>query len=325
MELTVPVTNAQNISFQVKVICEKMDHVKGKKRSPEMELQDKAAIINELKQAAALSSRIATYSAPQQGEIGQGMTLNSQPSDTRVNDPKESQKSLASSVASSGGDDLRQDFTDLGHKRLLMELSEAATLQRVTVKLQIDFDQFRALQRKLPDEYINKRLAVSVPVTGFDDDYDESRILQRVIKSRRIAKESPLYCQLTKKDKNSKRKCVVRAKVLDYDPKARRYLIEECSDEKERFCASRLCVQFVDFETSGDLDMRRMRDVTLQKQAFLRANIERMLFSEALKLRPELRPSASSINRIVKRVDLARLKKIKGEDIEPTLIRQAAE
>ena len=91
MELTAPVTDAENISYQVKVICEVMDLDKGKTQRPAIELQDKASIINELKLAAALSSRIATYSAPQQGEIGQAVTLNSQPSDTRVIDPKESQ------------------------------------------------------------------------------------------------------------------------------------------------------------------------------------------------------------------------------------------
>lgn len=69
----------------------------------------------------------------------------------------------------------------------MLNLNEAASLNQVTVKLLIDFDKFLDLQRKLPDEYIAKRLAISLPIAHYDDESDETQILQRVIKNRRQA------------------------------------------------------------------------------------------------------------------------------------------
>lgn len=64
--------------------------------------------------------------------------------------------------------------------------------------------------------------------------------------------------------------------------------------------------------------------MSLQKQAFLRINIERMLFSEALKLRPELRPNAYIINRIEKLIDLPRIERILKRPLDPDDVRKMA-
>ena len=78
---------------------------------------------------------------------------------------------------------------------------EAASLQPVTVKLLVDTDQFLALQRKFPAEYASKRIAISVPITHYDDDWDESKIFQRVIRRRRREQQEPLTCQVIKNDR----------------------------------------------------------------------------------------------------------------------------
>ena len=155
----------------------------------------------------------------------------------------------------------------------------------------IDFDKFLDLQRKLPEEYRSKRLAITLPITHYDDDADETAIFSRIIESRRMAELAPLQCELAKRDKVTRKKCTVKGKVLDYDAQTRRYLVEEISDSNQWHYTERLCLQFSDFETKADIDQRRTQDMGLQKMAFLRLNVERMLFSEALKLRPELRPS----------------------------------
>ena len=175
-------------------------------------------------------------------------------------------------------------------KRLLIDLSEASSLHRVTVKLQIDYDKFLDLQNRMPEEYVDRRLAVSLPVTCFDDHEDEGEILAKVIYRRRLAKKDPLQCELTRRNTETYKKTVVRGSVLDYDRQTCRYLVEDQSNDlRQLYYANRLCIQFLDFETSVDLDTREMKDFTLQRVATLRMNIERMLFSEALKLRPDLR------------------------------------
>ena len=49
-----------------------------------------------------------------------------------------------------------------------------------------------------------------------------------------------------------------------------------------------------------------------------------MLFSEALKLRPELRPNADIVNRIEKLLDLPRIERIKKRPLDPDEIRKMA-
>ena len=84
---------------------------------------------------------------------------------------------------------MRRDFKDAACRRILVDLFEANTLQRVTVKLIIDFDSFLSLQKKLPDEYINKRLAITIPLVHFDDYFDEANIFHRLIEERRKANQ----------------------------------------------------------------------------------------------------------------------------------------
>ena len=72
---------------------------------------------------------------------------------------------------------MQRDYKDVQCKRLILDLFEAATLQRVTVKLLIDFEQFLELQRKLPAEYSDRRLANCIPMERFDDDQLEAEII----------------------------------------------------------------------------------------------------------------------------------------------------
>jgi len=173
------------------------------------------------------------------------------------------QNSITESMASDNLNEMRRDFKDVACRRILIDLVEANSLQRVTVKLLIDFDSFLTLQHKLPDEYINKRLAITIPLIHFDDYVDEADILNRLIVERRKANHEPLNCVLSKRDKLTHRKHNIAGKVLDYEPKSHQYLIEEITPEKFRYMANRLCVQFCDFETQNDLEMRRTKDSQL--------------------------------------------------------------
>ena len=210
----------------------------------------------------------------------------------------------------------------------MFDMYEAASLLPVTVKLLVDTDQFLALQRKFPAEYVSKRIAISVPITHFDDDWDESKIFHRIINKRRKEQQEPLICQVIKNDKH-KRKKLIQGRVLDYDPVTRRYLVEvaveDLAEEKPRkYFTKRVCLHFTDFESKGDMDARRLHDMTSQKQAFLRLNIERMFYSEALKQRPDLRPNPQSVNRIEKLVNLPRIERFKGEALDPAKVREVA-
>ena len=49
-----------------------------------------------------------------------------------------------------------------------------------------------------------------------------------------------------------------------------------------------------------------------------------MLFSEVLKLRPELRPNADIVNRIEKLIDLPRIERIKKRPLDPDEVRKMA-
>ena len=155
-------------------------------------------------------------------------------------------------------------------------------------------------------------------------------MLHKVIQNRIEAGLEPLKCLLTKRSEETNRKCTVKGKVLEYYPLLQRYLIQEIGETvNEKFLSNRLCVRFVDFETDGDLDMRRMKGMALQKASFLRMNIERILFSEMLKLRPELRPAPQQVNRLEKLIDLPRLEKIRKNHghgpLEPSRIRKVVE
>ena len=123
---------------------------------------------------------------------------------------------------------MRKDFKDLACKRLYLDLFEAASLNRVTVKLEVDFEKFLDLQWKLPDEYSSdKRIGISIPLTHYDDDAEELQVLSRVIADRRKKKLPCLLCEMVKKDKISGRKVPVKGKVIDFDESLKSFLIEE--------------------------------------------------------------------------------------------------
>ena len=168
--------------------------------------------------------------------------------------------SITESTASLGLNELRQDHKDVVCKRILLDLTEAVTLQKVTVKLLIDSESFLNLQRYRPAEYIDKRLAVSLPLEQFDDFAAEAKILSRVITARRLSGESPLACTFFMRDRDGK-KVAQRGVVLDYDAPTNRYLVQESGGDASVFFTKRLSLQFHDYETHHDLDHRRVKSV----------------------------------------------------------------
>ena len=140
-------------------------------------MQEKASIVAELRSFSALGSGINKYNAPMKLAIGRRMSTNMNSSyspSRRTPTPQldgttsmtptlrnhqsdmagtASMPTITDSMASLGLNEQRQDFKDVIHKRLILDVHEALTHQRVTVKLLIDFDQFLDLQRKLPAEY----------------------------------------------------------------------------------------------------------------------------------------------------------------------------
>ena len=103
---------------------------------------------------------------------------------------------------------------------------------------------------------------------------------------------------------------------MDYCPYTNRYLVQEISPDQTKFFSRRLCLQFQDIETKRDMDKRRLKNMNTQKQAYLRVNIERMLLSEGLKLRPELRQNSKIVNGIEKFLDLPRLSRLRKKPLE---------
>ena len=95
----------------------------------------------------------------------------------------------------------------------------------MSVKLDIDFDTFLQLQRLQPSEYTDKRIAITIPSYSYDDAAEEEIILEKVITDRRLAHALPLTCEFMKRDRATKRKLIVKGKVLDFDFKTKRYLV----------------------------------------------------------------------------------------------------
>lgn len=87
----------------------------------------------------------------------------------------------------------------------------------------------------------------------------------------------------------------------------------------------RLCIQFEDFETRKQIEDRRVLASHLSKHVLLKLNIERILFHEVLKIRPEIRQPARITNGIEKKVDLERLKRLKGRVPDAKKIKQLVE
>ena len=158
----------------------------------------------------------------------------------------------------------------------------------------------------------------------FDDDYEEAQIIQEVIRTRRIAKAEPLKVNFFKRNEINLKKITLKGSVLDYCPYTNRYLIQESSPDRKMYFSRRLSLQFRDFETKGDIDKRRLKNMNTQKQAFLRVNLERMLLNEGLKLRPDLRQSSKIVNEIERLVDLPRLSRLMKRQFENDEVRRLA-
>ena len=155
----------------------------------------------------------------------------------------------------------------------------------------------------------------------FDDDEEESEVLSHTIRTRRLAKAEPLKVEFFKRDDTTQKRIILKGSVLDYCPDTRRFLIEEGNADRTMYFSRRLCIQFRDLETKGDIDERRVKNMNTSKQALLRVNLERMLLNEALKQRPELRMSSKMVNRIEKLIDLPRVAQLKKEPLDADRVR----
>ena len=243
VEMTSSLTQFEETAFKVKLVHEQLtmqaDWIKGNTSSTNPAylrsiLPDKQAVLNQLRQCAAQGTNASKYSASLKLPIGRrGSTQLTQYSNPLARGSTQTLtglvESITESTASLSLNDQRQDLKDLHCKRLLIDLYEAASLQRVTVKLLIDFEKFLELQRKLPKEYIDKRISVALPIVGFDEQAQEAEILSKIISDRRKAKADPLTCEFIKRDPISHKKVQVKGHVLDYDFETRRYLIEDTS------------------------------------------------------------------------------------------------
>lgn len=79
--------------------------------------------------------------------------------------------------------------------------------------------------------------------------------------------------------------------------------------EEKLFYMQRLNIQIEAIESKGDIEARRVKAMTLSKNVLLRLNIERILYEEVLRQKPELRQPVHMTNSIAKFTDLKRLKR----------------
>ena len=89
----------------------------------------------------------------------------------------------------------------------------------------IDFEQFLELQRRLPAQYSDRRLANCIPMERFDDHEEEAEILHKVIRTRRLSRLDPLKVEFFRRDDVTNLKITAKGSVLDFDPETQRYLI----------------------------------------------------------------------------------------------------
>ena len=71
----------------------------------------------------------------------------------------------------------------------------------------------------------------------------------------------------------------------------------------------RLNIQVEEIETRAVIEERRVAAMTRSKSVLLRLNVERILFKEVIRQKPEMRQPAHFTNAIERLVDLDRLRK----------------
>lgn len=62
---------------------------------------------------------------------------------------------------------------------------------------------------------------------------------------------------MIRKDESSGRKISVKGKVLDYDIDNKKFLVEESSEQADKFITIRQNLVLLDFETKSDVDFRK--------------------------------------------------------------------
>ena len=97
------------------------------------------------------------------------------------------------------------------------------------------------------------------------------------------------------------RRVQLPGKCLDYIQETKQFFIEL---ESRKIVTSRLCVLFTDLERQQELEDRRVKAMVLQKNAFVRLNIERIFVDEVLKMMPMVRQPAKITNGIIRRLGL---------------------
>ena len=172
---------------------------------------------------------------------------------------------------------------DVVKRRVILSLFESQSLCQVKVKLEVDFEAILKLQRKVAD-YGERRLQNVLPLYIFDDYESECQVIQKEIYRRRTENLEPVCGNVIMKDEYEKRVQEV-GEVLDYDRQTQMFIVQV--DDK-RYYMHRLCIQFEEFETKTQIEDRRVAAMQMSKSVLLRLNIERILFQEIIKMRPEI-------------------------------------
>ena len=233
---------------------------------------------------------------------------------------RRSHLSVASSIQTSQVSQTQRDTKDVYSRRVCFGLYEASALSKVYVKVDVDFEAILKLQRKI-EEYRTRRVCNLLPLMLFDDFQTECLILKRIIDQRLWTEQPPLPCTVTLKDL-SDRRSAHPGEVLDYLEEARMFIV---AVNGVRCLVNRLCIQLDDFETRENIEERRVQAMTLGKQVFIRLNMERVLFDEGLKMRPELRQPAALTNNIERLLGLKRAKRLyPHRSVDPSVIRALA-
>jgi len=97
------------------------------------------------------------------------------------------------------------------------------------------------------------------------------------------------------------RRVIHTGKCLDYIQETKQFFVEL---ESRKIVTSRLCVLFNDLERQQELEDRRVKAMILQKNAFVRLNIERIFVDEVLKMMPMVRQPAKITNGIIRRLGI---------------------
>lgn len=157
-----------------------------------------------------------------------------------------------------------------------------------------------------------------MPLVIFDDSRLECDAIQTEIVRRRRRQLDPIVVAATFRDDSDKRVTDIGA-LLDYDQDQQRFIVQI---EDRLYFMHRLNVQIEEVETKAAIEERRVTAMTLSKSVLLRMNVERILFEEVLRQRPEMRQPAHMTNSIEKFAGIERFRRQCRHPVQDRRIRE---